>query len=57
MIMRTNHCIAPNPALDQRTAHNKLITKELHDDHDVSIYSKSTLNFILLPVTKVSYIT
>ena len=55
--MRTNHCIAPNPALDQRTAHNKLITKELHDDHDVSIYSKSTLNFILLPVTKVSYIT
>ena len=57
MIMRTNSCIAPNPTLDQRTAHNKLITKELHDDCDVGIYSQSTLNFVLLPITKVSYIT
>ena len=57
MITRTNGCIALNPALDQKTAHNKLITKELHDDCDVGIYSKSTLNFVLLPVTKVSYIT
>jgi len=51
MIVRTNCCIAPNPALDWRTAHNKLITKEPHDDHDMGIYSKSTSNFILLPVT------
>ena len=45
--MRTNCYIAPSPALDKRTAHNKLITKELHDDRDVRIYSKSTSNFIL----------
>ena len=49
--MRTNRCIASNPALDQRTVHNKLITKELYDDHDVGIYSKSIVNFILLVVT------
>ena len=47
MNMRTNRCIAPNPALDKRTAHNKLITKELQDHHNVRIYSKSTSNFIL----------
>ena len=50
--MRTYHCIAPNLALDQRTAHNKLTTEELHDDRNVGIYSKSTSNFILLLITK-----
>ena len=45
--MRTNRCIAPNPALDKRTAHKKLIAKELQDDHNVRNYSKSSSNFIL----------
>ena len=45
--MRTNRCIAPNPTLDKRTAHNKLIAKESQDDRDMRIYSKSTSNFIL----------
>ena len=47
MNMRTYRCIAPNPPLDKRTLHNKLIAKELQDDYNVRIYSKSTLNFIL----------
>ena len=45
--MRTNYYIAPSPALDKRTAHNKLITKELQDGRNIRIYSKSTSNFIL----------
>ena len=57
MILRTNRCIAPNPALDQSIANNKLITEELHDDRNAGIYSKSTSNFILLLVTQLSYIT
>ena len=47
MNMRTYCCIAPNPALSKRTAHNKLIAKELQDDHNMRDYSKSTSNFIL----------
>ena len=34
-----------------------MITKEPHDDLNVGISSKSTSNFILLPVTKLSNIT
>ena len=45
--MRTYRCIAPNSVLNKRTAHNKLIAKELQDDRDIRIYSKSTSNFIL----------
>ena len=45
--MRTYCYIAPNPPFDKRTAHSKLIAKELQDDHDVRIYSKSTSNFVL----------
>ena len=33
--MRTYRCIAPNSVLNKRTAHNKLIAKELQDDHNV----------------------
>ena len=47
MNTRADRWIATNPVLDKRTAHNKLIAKELQDDRDVRIYSKSTLNFIL----------
>ena len=45
--MRTYCRIAANPPLDKRTAHNKLIAKELQDDYNVRIYSKSTSNFVL----------
>ena len=45
--MRTYRCIAHKPALNKRTAHNKLIAKELQDDHNVRNYSKSTSNIIL----------
>ena len=55
--MRTYRCIAPNPPLDKRTLHNKLIAKELQDDRDARIYSKSNFKFYSLPVTKLSYIT
>ena len=33
--MRTYRCIAPNPLLDKRTTHNKLMAKELQDDRNV----------------------
>ena len=45
--MRTYRCIAPNSVLNKGTAYNKLIAKELQDDHNVRNYSKSTSNFIL----------
>ena len=45
--MRIYRCIAPNPALNKRTTDNKLIAKELLDDHNMCNYSKSTSNFIL----------